>query len=113
MTLQVPCRSLGVFVLLVLGFAAFGVFLGALLPTARSAQAIGMLTRFVMLFLGGAGPPPEVLTDGMRIASDATPLWHAVMHNAWLGLDAGSSWLIFGLIAIFSALLGLRFFHWE
>ena len=106
---------MGVFVLLVLGFAAFGIFLGAVLPTARAAQAVGMLAWFVMLFLGGAGPPPEVLTSGMQVVSDATPLWHAVqmMQRAWLGLDAGLSWLVFGAIAVVSAGLGLRLFRWE
>lgn len=106
---------LGVFALLVAGFAAFGIFLGAVLPTARAAQAIGMLAWFVMLFLGGAGPPPEVLTEAMRAVSEITPLWHAVqmMQDAWLGLDAGLSWLIFGGIAVLSAVLGLRFFRWE
>ncbi len=51
----------------------------------------------------------------MRTVSDITPLWHAVqmMHDAWLGLDAGLSWLIFGGIAVLSAVLGLRFFRWE
>ncbi len=106
---------LGVFALLVVGFAAFGIFLGAVLPTARAAQAVGMLVWFVMLFLGGAGPPPEVLTDAMRTVSDFTPLWHAVrmMHDVWLGLDAGLAWVIFGGIAVVSAGLGLRFFRWE
>jgi ABC-2 type transport system permease protein len=106
---------LGVFALLVLGFAAFGVFLGAVLPTARAAQAVGMLVWFVMLFLGGAGPPPEVLTEGMRTVSDFTPLWHAVQlaQDAWLGLDAGLSWLIFGALTIASTALALGFFRWE
>jgi ABC-2 type transport system permease protein len=104
-----------VFVLLVLGFAAFGIFLGAILPTARAAQAVGMLVWFVMLFLGGAGPPPEVLTEGMRAVSDLTPLWHGVkmMQDAWLGLDAGLSWLVFGGIGAASAVVALRFFRWE
>lgn len=108
-------RALLVFTLLVLGFAAFGIFLGAVLPTARAAQAVGMLVWFVMLFLGGAGPPPEVLTDSMSVVADATPLWHAaqMMQDAWLGLDAGLSWLVFGLIALLSAGLGIRFFRWE
>ena len=108
-------KVLGVFVVLVIGFAAFGIFLGAVLPTARAAQAVGMLVWFVMLFLGGAGPPPEVLTSGMQAVSEATPLWHAVqvMQDAWLGLDAGLSWLVFGVIATVSAVLGLRFFRWE
>jgi ABC-2 type transport system permease protein len=106
---------LAVFAIVTAGFAAFGMFLGAVLPTARAAQAVGMLVWFVMLFLGGAGPPPEVLTEGMRTVAYFTPLWHAVqmMQDAWLGLDAGLSWWIFGGIALLSAVLGLRFFRWE
>ena len=106
---------IGVFALVTVGFAAFGILLGAILPTARAAQAVGMLVWFIMLFLGGAGPPPEVLTDAMRTVADITPLWHAVlmMQDAWLGLDAGLSWLTFGGIAALSAVLGLRFFRWE
>ena len=108
-------QVMGGFLLLVVGFAAMGIFLGAVLPTARAAQAIGMLVWFVMLMVGGAGPPPEVLTEGMRTVGELTPLWYAVrlMQDAWLGLDAGLSWIIFTAIAAGSALLGLRFFRWE
>jgi ABC-2 type transport system permease protein len=105
----------GVFAVVVVGFAALGLFLGAVLPTARAAQAVGMLAWFVMLILGGAGPPPEALTAGMRTVSHFTPLWHAVqmMQQAWLGLDPGLSWVIFAAIAAVSAALGLRYFRWE
>ncbi len=74
-----------------------------------------MLVWFVMLFLGGAGPPPEVLTTGMRAVSDFTPLWHAVQmaQEAWLGLDAGLAWLVFTGITAGSTALALRFFRWE
>jgi len=106
---------LGVVVILTVGFALFGIFLGSILPTGRAAQAVGMLVWFVMLFLGGAGPPPEVLTGGMQTLADFTPLWHAVlmMQDAWLGLDAGLSWGVFIMIGAASALLGIRFFRWE
>jgi len=106
---------IGAFLFLALGFASFGIMLGALLPTARAAQAVGMVIWFVMLFLGGAGPPPEVLTGAMQSVLDLTPLWHAVkvMQDVWLGLDAGLSWFIFAAIAVVSAGIGLRFFRWE
>ena len=106
---------IAVFVVLTLGFAAFGMFLGAVMPTARAAQALGMLIWFVMLFLGGAGPPPEVMTGGMQAVSDATPMWHAVriMQQAWLDFDPGLSWAIFASFAAASAVLGIRFFRWE
>ena len=107
--------SVGVFLLIVLGFAAFGILLGSVLKTARSAQAVGVLAWFVMMMLGGAGPPREVLTDPMRFVSDLTPLWHAVkmIQGPWLGLDPGSAWLVFGGIAAVCAGLGVYFFRWE
>ena len=79
-----------------LAFAAVGVLLGVLIPSARAAQAIGILVWFVLLFLGGAGPPREVLGDGLQTIQDATPLWHAVraIQQAWLGLDPGVSWVV-------------------
>lgn len=106
---------IGTFLVVTVGFAAFGMLLGAVLPTARAAQAVGMLVWFVMLFLGGAGPPPEVLTDTMRVIAELTPLWHAVhlMQDAWLELSPGASWFVFGGIGLASAGLGLRFFRWE
>lgn len=106
---------IGVFVFITAGFAAFGILLGSVLPTARAAQAIGMVIWFVMLFLGGAGPPPEVMTGAMQTMLDLIPLWHAVkvMQDAWLGLDAGLSWLVFAGIGAVSAPLGLYFFRWE
>lgn len=106
---------IGVFAFITIGFAAFGILLGSLLPTARAAQATGMVIWFVMLFLGGAGPPPEVLTGSMQTMLDITPLWHAIkiMHAVWLGLDAGRSWLVFSGIGAVSAVLALYLFRWE
>ncbi len=98
-----------------LAFSAFGVLLGAVLPTARAAQALGVMLWFLMLMVGGAGPPPEVLSGAMGTVGDLTPLRHAVriMQDAWLSLDAGWSWLIVAAIFIISSLLALRLFRWE
>jgi ABC-2 type transport system permease protein len=87
---------LGAFVLCAVMFGMLGVMLGALLPTARAAQALGILLWFVMLLLGGAGPPPEVLSSGMRAVSDVLPLTHAVavIQYGWLSSDPGWSLLI-------------------
>jgi len=103
------------FVLTGLMMAALGVLLGAVLPTARAAQAMGVMLWFVMLMVGGAGPPPEVLSGAMGTVGDLTPLRHAVriMQDGWLGLDAGLSWLIAALMLAASAALSLRFFRWE
>jgi ABC-2 type transport system permease protein len=106
----------GAFLLAVLTFSAIGVMLGALLPTARAAQGAGVLLWFVMLFLGGAGPPPEVLTRGMRVVADITPLKHVVvlLQDPWLGFgwNLTQTLVVLGF-ALAAALLSLRFFRWE
>ena len=98
-----------------LAFSAFGVLLGAVIPTARAAQALGVMLWFLMLMVGGAGPPPEVLTGAMATVGDFTPLRHAVraMQDGWLSLEAGWSWAIVVAIFVVSSLLALRFFRWE
>lgn len=103
------------FGLCAVAFAALGVLLGAVLPNARSAQALGVLLWFVMMMLGGAGPPPEVLSGAMDVVGKTTPLRHGVriLQDAWLGLDAGLSWLIVGLVLIAATAIAIRYFSWE
>jgi ABC-2 type transport system permease protein len=108
-------RVLGGFVMVALTFAAVGVLLGAVLPSARAAQALGVLLWFVLLILGGAGPPPEVLTGVTGTIGDVSLLRQAVevMQDGWLGLDPGSSWLVVSAVAVSAALLALRLFRWD
>ncbi|GAA0250378.1 hypothetical protein GCM10010492_58170 [Saccharothrix mutabilis subsp. mutabilis] len=75
-----------------LAFAAVGVFPGAVLPTARAAQGIGVLLWFIMLMISGGGPPPEVLSSTLRRVGDFTPLRHprVALQDAWLG--RGVNW---------------------
>jgi ABC-2 type transport system permease protein len=110
-----PLLVIAGFVLVALAFSSLGVLLGALLPSPRSAQALGVMLWFVMLMVGGAGPPPEVLTGAMRTVGDLTPLLHAVraMQDGWLGLDAGYSWLVVVVLTLVSAAASVRFFRWE
>jgi ABC-2 type transport system permease protein len=103
------------FVLVAISFSSLGVALGALIPSSRAAQAVGVMLWFVMLMVGGAGPPPEVLTGAMGVVGDFTPLRYAVwtLQDGWLALDAGWSWAIVALLAVAGALISLRFFRWE
>lgn len=68
---------------------ALGVMLGAVLPTARGAQAVGLLLWFTFLFLSGSGPPPEVLPDSLRILGEWLPLTPVVqlLQEPWLTGD--------------------------
>jgi ABC-2 type transport system permease protein len=103
------------FALVALAFAAVGVLLGAVLPSSRAAQALGVLLWFVLLMLGGAGPPPEVLTGAMGTVGDYSMLRQAVevMQDGWLSLDPGRSWLVVTGVGIVTALLAVRLFRWE
>jgi ABC-2 type transport system permease protein len=102
------------FALVALAFSALGVLLGAVLPSSRAAQALGVMLWFVMLMVGGAGPPPEVLTGAMGTVGDLTPLFHAVraLQDGWLSLDPGLSWPVVAGITLASATAAVMFFRW-
>lgn len=111
-----PLLLVGAFFLSAAAFAALGVMLGSLIPTARAAQAAGMLLWFVMLFLGGAGPPPEVLTGALQAIRRVVPLTYVVglLQGPWLG--HGWNWADTGIVAAFGVVAGLvtaRWFRWE
>lgn len=83
----------GAFLLATAAFAMIGTLLGLAVPTARAAQGIGIMLWFVMLILGGAGPPPEALPDSMNTVGSLTPLKHAIitLQDPWLSLSDGAS----------------------
>jgi ABC-2 type transport system permease protein len=103
-----PEDPVGVVVAFLVGTVALillGILLGAVLPTARAAQGAGVLLWFVLLILGGAGPPPEVLPDAMGTVGALTPLrplvlalqdpwfsgaWNAAMLAVLVGIGAVS-----------------------
>jgi ABC-2 type transport system permease protein len=104
------------FVLGTLCFSALGFFLGAVLPSTRSAQGLGLILFFVMMILGGAGPPPEVLTGAMRTIGNFTIIRHVILmlQDPYLGFGwRTSASLIVGGITAASAVLAWRFFRWE
>ncbi len=103
------------FVLVALCFSGIGVVLAALVPSSRAAQALGVMVWFVLLMVGGAGPPPEVLSGAMGTVGDLTPLRHAVwvMQDGWLGLDPGYSWAVLALLTLVCAVVAVRYFRWE
>lgn len=113
---QEPGAFLVAFVLSAVAFAAIGLMLGSLLPSARAAQAAGLLAWFVMLFLAGAGPPPEVLTDTMRAVSQVLPLTHVVvlLQDPWLGFgwSRGEALVVVAWIVV-PTVVAVTAFRWE
>ncbi|MEY2521470.1 MAG: type transport system permease protein [Ilumatobacteraceae bacterium] len=88
--LKVPVDPLGVIGWYLAGLACFiaiGIALGSLMPTARSAAALGNLVFVPMFLLGGGGPPRAVMTSAMQSISDALPLSHIIggLRQGWLG----------------------------
>ncbi len=96
------------FVIAAVTFAMLGSLLGLVVPTARAAQGVGIMLWFVMLILGGAGPPPEVLPDAMGFVGTLTPLKHAVVmiQDGWLGFgwNGGEALIVGGFFVVSAAL---------
>jgi ABC-2 type transport system permease protein len=77
-------------------FVSLGVLLGTVLPSARAAQAIGLLLFFPSFLLGVGGPPPAVMSDTLRSVADVLPLKLVTdsVREPWLGIGDGAGALI-------------------
>jgi ABC-2 type transport system permease protein len=94
-----PDNPIGVVVGVLLGsftFITIGIILGLALPSARSAQGLGMLLFFPFFLLGGAGPPPDAMGDPMSSIAKVVPLTHVVrsIQEPWLDLGQPTGHLI-------------------
>jgi ABC-2 type transport system permease protein len=105
-----PDDVIGVVVGTLLGAIAFisiGIALGMALPSARSAQGLGMLLFFPFFLLGGAGPPPDAMGNPMSSIANAVPLTHVVrsIQEPWLDLGnpTGHVAVLVGLAALATA----------
>lgn len=92
-------------------FVSLGILLGTVMPSARAAQAIGLLLFFPSFLLGVGGPPPAVLSDALRSISDVLPLKLVTdaVREPWLGIGDGTgSLLIVTAIAVVATALAAR-----
>jgi ABC-2 type transport system permease protein len=119
LNVTVPENLPGFILAFLLGAASLfgiGLLIGALAPTASSAQGIGLTVYFPLLFFAGVYFPREVMSDGLRQISDLTPSGAAVqaLGDTWAGRSASaSSLLVMAAFAIVTALVAIRFFRWE
>ena len=106
------------FVLSSLSFFGLGFILAGLMPTARSAQVVGMVLLYPMLFLSGAGFPRELLPEGIKKISTFLPLTYVV--NLLRGLWIGETWsqhttnvIVLAAMLVVGVVISIRTFRWE
>jgi ABC-2 type transport system permease protein len=94
------------FIVGTLSFVALGILLGTIMPTARSAQAVGLALFFPMWMLSGTGPPPDVMTDVMQSISSVLPMTRLVsaLQEPWIG--SGTDFVELGILIAFLLVAG-------
>lgn len=95
-----------------IAFVSLGVLLGTLLPSARAAQAVGLMLFFPSFLLGAGGPPPQVMGPVLRHVGDALPLtWvTTAIRQPWLGIGTPTGTLlgVVGLAVVATAVAARR-----
>ena len=109
---------LGGFILSSLSFFGLGFILAGIMPNARTAQIVGMVFLYPMLFLSGAGFPRELLPEAIRRVSAFLPLTYVVnlLRGLWIGETWGAHLLDAGVLAgllILGVLISVKTFRWE
>lgn len=92
-------------------FVSIGVLLGTMLPSARAAQAVGLLLFFPSFLLGVGGPPPAVMSSALRSVADRLPLKLVTdaIREPWLGIGHGTGpLLVVIVIAVVATALAAR-----
>ena len=103
-----PARTVLAVLVGALAFTSIGLLIGSLVPNARAAQGLGLLAFFPSFLLGGGGPPPSVMSEGMRQVADVLPLTHVLesVRDPWLGLGTGTGDLAVVLAFLAASTLG-------
>jgi ABC-2 type transport system permease protein len=95
-----------------------GYLIASIAHNARTAQIVGMVIFYPMMFLSGAGMPLEILPDTIKRVSNYLPLTYVVklLRALWFGeswadhlLETG---VLVGVLVICTA-IAARFFRWE
>jgi ABC-2 type transport system permease protein len=119
--MRFECNALSVlagFVLCSLSFFGLGFILAGLMRTARTAQIVGMVLLYPMLFLSGAGFPRELLPEAIKKVSTLLPLTYVV--NLLRGLWIGETWrqhasdaIVLAVLLVVGVLISIKTFRWE
>ena len=104
-------RVVAAFALGAVAFVGIGVLLGAVLPSARAAQAAGLMLFFPSFLLGAGGPPPHVMGSALRGIAGYLPLTQVTdaVRDPWLGTGtATGSLIVVAVLAMAAATLAVR-----
>jgi ABC-2 type transport system permease protein len=99
-----------------LSFLAVGFVLAGLMPTPRTAQAVGMALFFPMLFLSGAAMPRQIMPETVRQVAEFLPLTHVVklLEDLWFEGAWNQTSLLVVIGLLIAGLVVSRYtFRWE
>ena len=118
---QFEGHILSVLIAVILGglsMFAVGYLIASVVPGARTAQVVGMVIFYPMMFLSGASVPLEIMPETVRRISKFLPLTYVVslLRGLWFGNGWGehlTEVLVLGGVLVVGAGLAARFFRWE
>jgi ABC-2 type transport system permease protein len=95
---------------------AVGLVIAAVAPTARAANAIGMLVFFPSLFFAGVWLPKHLMPDLLSRVGDLTPLgaFRESVQDAWVGTTPEPVHLAaLAVVAVVAGVAAAKLFRWE
>jgi ABC-2 type transport system permease protein len=113
---QAPAGVVLVYAAGAVAMCAIGFVVAALAPNARTANAIGFVIYFPMIFMAGAVIPRHALASSMRRIGEVLPLAPVVtgLRDAWSG--AGVNLVALAALAamiVVASAVGVRVFRWQ
>jgi ABC-2 type transport system permease protein len=105
-------------ILSTLSFFAVGFLVASLAPSARVANAIGMVLYFPNLFLSGATFPTEMFPPTIKAIGNFVPMTHIVrlLQGLWFGDPVGkhlTEIAVLGGLLVVGAVVSALTFRWE
>lgn len=113
-----PFAIIFAFAISCVSFFALGFVLAGIMPTARTAQVVGMALFYPMIFLSGAAIPLEAFPPVVRQYAQILPLTHVVnlLRGLWLGDGLGKHLVELGILAVIfvvGVIVSAKTFRWE